>query len=129
MIHPEKLGGERHESDGKQECQVNPGKANIGTAQVIELRLLTHPENSQSKKTHEVDENLRREGKEFVAEFVLVVDQFGRGDTEVDGKKGHGHAENAVAQSGEAFDALAGNAVVGSDHFVARKRWRSLEVR
>lgn len=69
---------------------------------------------------------MRREGEEFVAE-VVVVEQFGY--AQVDGKKGHGHAENAVAESGEAFDALAGNAVVGSDHFVARKRWRSLQVR
>jgi hypothetical protein len=39
-----------------------------------------------------------------------------------DGEKGHGHAEDAVAESREALDALAGDAIVGSDHFVAKKR-------
>lgn len=32
VVRSEKLGGEGHESDGKQECQVNPGEADIGTA-------------------------------------------------------------------------------------------------
>ena len=89
---------------------------------MIELRLPANPENSQGEKTHEVDENFRREGEEFVAELVLVVDQLARGDAEVDGEKGHGHAENAVAESSEALDALADNAIVGGNHVLARER-------
>jgi hypothetical protein len=58
-----------------------------------------------------------------------VVHQFARGNAQVDGERSHGHAENAVAESGEALNALAGNAVVGGDHFVVRKRRRSLEGR
>ena len=84
--------------------------------------MLANPENSQGKKTHEVDENFRREGEEFVAKFVFLVDQLDRGDAEVDGEKGHGHAENAVAESSETLDALAGNAIVGGNHVLARKR-------
>jgi hypothetical protein len=58
-----------------------------------------------------------------------VVHQFARGNAQVDGERSRGHAENAVAESGEALNALAGNAVVGGDHFVVRKRRRSLEGR
>jgi hypothetical protein len=57
-----------------------------------------------------------------VAELVLVVDQLARGDAEVEGEKGHGHAENAVAESSEALDALADNLFLrGRDK---AKSWR-----
>jgi hypothetical protein len=35
VVRSEKLGGKWHESDDKQERQVNPGEADVGTAQVI----------------------------------------------------------------------------------------------
>ena len=91
---------------------------------MIELRLLAHPEKSQRQKAHEVDEDFRRDGEERLAEFVLVVNQFARWDVEFDGEKGHGHAEDAVAESRKALDALAGDAIVGSDHFVSEEEIR-----
>ncbi len=46
------------------------------------------------------------------------MNQFPRWDVQFDGEKCHGDAEDAVAESRKALDALAGDAIVGSDHFV-----------
>jgi hypothetical protein len=50
---------------------------------------------------------------ERVQEVAFGVDRFGGGDAEVEDEQRHGHAEDAVAESGQALDALAGVLVVG----------------
>jgi hypothetical protein len=44
------------------------------------------------------------------------VDGCGGGDAQVEDEQGHGDGEEAVTESGEAFDALSGNAVVERVH-------------
>jgi hypothetical protein len=38
------------------------------------------------------------------------------GNAQIEDKQGHGHGENAVAERGEAFNALSGNAIVERRH-------------
>jgi hypothetical protein len=44
------------------------------------------------------------------------VDGFAGGDVEVEDEQGHGDGENAIAEGGEALDALSGNTVVQGWH-------------
>ena len=50
------------------------------------------------------------------AEVVLGVDSFGGGDAKIEDEQGHGDGEDAVAEGGDAFDALTCNAVVEGGH-------------
>ena len=47
---------------------------------------------------------------------MLGVNGFGGGDAQVEDEQGHGNGEDAVAEGGDAFDALACNAVVEGWH-------------
>ena len=49
-------------------------------------------------------------------EIALGMDSFGRGHAQVEHQQGHGYGEDAVAQGGETFDTLSGNAVVEGWH-------------
>ena len=49
-------------------------------------------------------------------EIALGVDGFDGGDAEIEHEQSHGDGEDAVAEGGEAFDALSGNTVVEGVH-------------
>jgi hypothetical protein len=112
----EQRRGERGERDGAEEGDVNPGEIAVGAGELVELRLLTDPEDTVGHYTHQKNDKTRRKGDEGAPEIVLGVNGFGGGDTEIEREQRHGHGENAVAESGEAFDALSGNTVVEGVH-------------
>lgn len=90
---------------------MNPGEIAVGAGEVVELGLLANPEDAVGHNAHEEDEQARREREQGVPEIVLGVDSLGGGDAQ-----GHGDGEEAVAEGGDAFDALSGNAVVEGVH-------------
>jgi len=95
---------------------VNPCEVAVGAGEVVELSLLADPEDAEGHDAHEEDDEARCECEEDLAEVVLGVNSFGGGDAEVENEQGHGHGEDAVAEGGEAFDVLTGNAVVERVH-------------
>jgi hypothetical protein len=51
-----------------------------------------------------------------VAKIVFRVDGLGGGDAQVEDEQGHGDGEDAVAEGGDAFDALSCNTIVERWH-------------
>lgn len=92
---------------------MHPCKAAVGAGEVVELRLLADPENAESEEAHHVHDQWRSERDQRVQEVAFGVDRFRGGDAEVEDEQRHGHAEDAVAESGQALEALAGDLVVG----------------
>jgi len=95
---------------------VDPGEIAVGAGEVVELGLLADPENAVGHDAHEEDDEARGERDQGVPEIVLGVDGFGGGDAQVEDEQGHGDGEEAVAEGGNAFDTLSGNAVVEGVH-------------
>ena len=95
---------------------MNPGEIAIGAREVVELRLLADPENTEGHHAHQKDKQARSERGQDMPEIALGVNGFGGGDPEIEHQQGHGYGENPVAERAEAFDALSGNAVVEGVH-------------
>ena len=108
--------GERRERDGAKEGDVDPGQIAVGAGEIVELGLLADPEDAVGHDAHHENDEAWRENNESMAEVVLGVDSFGGGDAKVEHEQGHGNGEDSVAESGDAFDALACNAVVEGWH-------------
>jgi hypothetical protein len=108
--------GEGRERDGAEECDVNPGEVAVGAGEVVELGLLADSEDAVGHDAHQEYDEARGEGEQGVPEIVLGVDGFGGGDPQVEDEQGHGDGEEAVAEGGDAFDTLSGNAVVEGVH-------------
>jgi hypothetical protein len=107
---------EWRERDSAEECDVNPGEIAVGAGEVVELSLLADPEDAVGHDAHQENDEARGEFDQGAPEIVLGVDGFGGGDAEVEDEQGHGDGEEAVAEGGEAFDTLSGNAVVEGVH-------------
>ncbi|HEY2118171.1 MAG TPA: hypothetical protein VGH37_03220 [Candidatus Acidoferrum sp.] len=61
-IFRERFCRKRHQSYSKEKNQMNPcEQPDVGTAKVVQLRLLADPKNSEGQETHQVDENCGRE--------------------------------------------------------------------
>ena len=97
-----------------------PRKTNIGAFQMVELGLLTDPENPQRQKAHHVHDEPRRKGGQAVPQIVLVVYGFQRGHAQIKRQQGHSEGEDAIAEGREALDALPGNLVVRRGHGAAK---------
>jgi len=95
---------------------VNPGEVTIGAREVVELGLLSDPEDAVGHDAHEEDEQARGQCEKNAPEIVLRVDSIGGGDMKVENEQGHGDGEDADTESGKAFDALSGNTVVERAH-------------
>ena len=95
---------------------MDPGEVAVGAGEVVELSLLSDPEDAEGHDAHQEDEQARGECDQDLAEVVFGVDGFGGGDAEVQDEQGHGDGEDTVAESGEAFDVLTGNTVVERVH-------------
>ena len=112
----EKRRGEWREADGAEEAEVDPGEVAVGAGEVVELGLLADPEDAVGHDGHQKNQQARGERDEDAAEVMLGVYGFGRGDAEVEDEQGHGDGKDSVAESGDAFNALSGNAVVERAH-------------
>jgi len=80
---------------------------------MVELRLLANPENSQRQEAHKVGQQSRQKNPKRAPEIVFAVNGSGGGKAKVQNHQRHGDGENAVAERGQALDALTRNAVVG----------------
>ena len=85
-------------------------------SEVVELGLLADPEDAVGHDAHGIDDQAGGEYDEGVLEIALRVYGFDGGDAEIEHEQGHGDGEDAVAEGGEAFDALSGNTVVEGVH-------------
>src|SRR5579863_6892436 len=104
------------ERDGTQKGDVNPGEIAVGAGEVVELGLLSDPEDAVGHDAHQKNEQSRREADQRVPEIVLGVDGLGGGDAQVENEQGHGDGEETVAEGGDAVHILSGNAVVEGVH-------------
>jgi len=112
----QKRCGKRREADSAEKTDVNPCQIAVGAGKVVELGLLADPEDAVGHDAHEEDEQARGERDESAAKIVLGVNRFGGGDAKVENEQGHGYGEDAVAERGDAIDALTGNTVVERVH-------------
>ena len=119
-----KRGGKRNEGHHAEEGDVNPGEASIGTFQIVELRLLSDPEDSQGEDAHGEHQQARSQRQKSPAEIVLSMDRFGKGDFEVEDEQGHRYGKDAVAERGDALDTLSGDLIVGGLHERQDFTWR-----
>ena len=81
---------------------------------MVQLRLLSDPKNAERHETHQVHDESGSERDEAMPQVMFVVNGFESGDAQVEDEKRHGKGENAVAQCGQALDALPGNLVIRS---------------
>src|ERR1700678_659157 len=108
--------GEWGKADSGEEAEGDPGEIAVGAGEVVELGLLADPEEAVGHNAHQKNQQARGERDERAAEVVPGVDGFGGGNAKVEDEQGHGAGEDSVAERGDAFDALSGNAVVESVH-------------
>jgi len=106
-------GGQR---DGAEKGNVNPGEIAVGAGELIELRLLADPEDANGHYAHQKEKQPGRECDQHVPQIALGVHRVVGGNAEIEHEQCHGHGEDAVAEGGQAFDALSGNAVVKRVH-------------
>ena len=95
---------------------MNPCKVAIGASEVIELGLLADPEDAVGHDAHQEDEKARRESNQRAPEIAFGVNCFDGRNAEIEHEQRHGYGEDAITQSSEALDALAGNAIVERMH-------------
>ena len=95
---------------------MDPRKTTVGAGEVIELRLLTDPENAQHHETHHVHDKARGKRDWGAPQFALAVHGFHRRHAEVEYQERHRNCENPVTQSGQLLHALACNVVAGKRH-------------
>lgn len=112
----EQCSREGNQRDDAEEGDVDPGEAAVGAFEMVELRLLSDPEDAEGEDAHGEHQQARGEREECVGEVAFAVDGFRGGDLEVEDEQGHGDGEDAVAEGGEAFGALSGDAVVVEGH-------------
>ena len=108
--------GERHEGDGEEKAEVDPGEVAGALADVIELGLLAGPEDAEGEKAHAVGHPLWAECAEGGGKFAFAVNLRGGGDVEVEDEERHGHGKDAIAEGCEALEIAALDAVVEGGH-------------
>ena len=79
---------------------------------MIKLSLLANPEDTEGKKAHEIHRELGKEGGHGLKQVALGVNSFVRRKMEFEQKQRHGHGKDTVAERGQAFSALTGDASV-----------------
>src|ERR1043165_2736879 len=95
---------------------MEPCQVSIRTPEMIKLRLLADPENSQSQKAHQINGQLRKERRHGMKQLAFGVNCLPCGRVQFQQKQSHGDRKNAVAQSRKAFRALSCNLVVAGWH-------------
>ena len=108
--------GERHQRDGEEKAEMNPGEVARAFADVVELGLLAGPEDAQGEKAHAVGDPLRAQCGRALRAVRLGVHLGGGGDVQVEHQQRHGHGKDAVAQRGQPFHVAALDAVVEGGH-------------
>ena len=76
---------------------MNPSEMPLGMLEMIQLGLLSHPENTQSEEAHKVNEKLGSKGKERTPQIAFALDQLACWNMKFQQKQCHGHREDAVA--------------------------------
>lgn len=69
----------------------------FGTVEMIQLGLLSDPENAQREEAHKVNEKLGSKRKERAPQIPFVMDQLACGNMKLQQEQRHGHREDAVA--------------------------------
>lgn len=95
---------------------MDPTQVTIRAGQMVELRLLAHPENAECQKAHEIRDELRRKRDEDAPQVVFTMNSLGGGHSEVEHQERHRHGKNAIAQGRETFNALTGDFIVRELH-------------
>lgn len=95
---------------------MNPGQIAVGAGKVIELRLLSDPENAVGHHAHQKNDEARQERNQRMPEIALGMNGFAGGHTQIENEQGHRYREDSVAQRCKAFYALSGNTVVEGWH-------------
>jgi hypothetical protein len=76
---------------------MNPGELPLGTLEMIQLSLLSDPENAQRQEAHQVNEKLGSKRKERTPQIAFAMDQLACWNMKFQQKQCHGNRENAVA--------------------------------
>jgi hypothetical protein len=119
----------------EEKSEVNPGEIARALLDVVQLGLLSGPEDPQREKAHAVYDPLRSQRGKGLDEFVLGVDLRSCGGVQVEHQQGHGYREDAVAQCGKAIEISALDPVVESEHAVRpsfgsyTRGWLGLRIR
>src|SRR5579871_1739251 len=95
---------------------MEPGKIAIAPGKELDLRLLAEPEDAEAEEAHQIHADAGRQAKQRSPQVALAVDAFNGRHANVEDEKRHGKGEEPVAQSRQAFQALAGDPVVGGCH-------------
>lgn len=83
---------------------------------MIQLRLLPDPKNTERHEAHRVHDDLWGKGGQRTPKLVFAVNRLPSRQPEIESEQSHGHGKNTIAQSGQAFDTLARDPIVGASH-------------
>jgi hypothetical protein len=92
---------------------VQPRKIPIRALEVIQLRLLSDPENAECQKAHRVHDEARQESEQLTPQLRLGEGRAGRRDMNIEHEQRHRKCKCAVAERGQALESSAGDPVVG----------------
>jgi hypothetical protein len=69
----------------------------FGTVEMIQLGLLSDPENAQREEAHKVNEKLGSKRKERTPQIAFTMDQLACRNVKLQQEQRHGHREDPVA--------------------------------
>src|SRR6266699_6545881 len=117
---------------------MDPREIAIASREMVELRLLADPENTERQKTHDISEQARRKLDQSVPQNLLglnrpthpqrllAVNHSTHRDVQVEHKQSHRDGEDPVTQSCQSFETLPRNPVVNCAHLSSpTSQWRS----
>src|ERR1700693_3108977 len=104
---------EGHDRDRRQKPDSQPCKIAVRALQLIQLRLLRDPENSERQKAHRVHDEARQEPEQRMPELAFGVNRPDRRNTNVEHEQRHRKCKYAIAERAQALKSGACDSIVG----------------
>ena len=95
---------------------MEPTDVAVGARELIDLSLLSHPENAERHQAQQPGDDARRQRNEASPEFRLGMDIGFLGDVNLKHQHRHRKRENAIAQRRDAAGVPGGQTIVVSFH-------------
>src|ERR1700689_1994171 len=95
---------------------MEPGQAALGALEMIQLRLLPNPENTEREEAHHVHEQTWCKGGHALQQIMFTVDRFAKRNVQIEHEQCHAYGKYSVTERGQPLNTLSSDAVVGSGH-------------
>ena len=108
----EQRGREGHDRNRREKPDVQPRKITGRARELIQLRLLSDPEDAKCQKAHRVHDKARQERDQRAPQLSLGMNGAHRRNMDVQHQQRHCEREYAIAQCRQTLERASGNPVV-----------------